>query len=304
MFNSLRTAMLLAAMTALFMGVGYMLGGGAGMMLAFVFAAATNFYAYWNADKIVLRMYRAQEVGDGHGAGAVRRYADIVQRLAQDAGLPQPKIYVIENDQPNAFATGRNPENAAVAATTGLLRMLNEQEIAGVMAHELAHVKNRDTLTMTVTATIAGAITMLANFALFFGGNRNNGGLIGALAIMIFAPMAAALVQMAISRGREYEADRIGAEICGQPEWLASALAKIANGAANIPNRTAERHPETGQLMIINPLSGQGRDNLFSTHPATQNRIERLMAMSGRERMAIDPDGPSPFEGKRRGPWG
>ncbi|MHA7872584.1 MAG: M48 family metalloprotease, partial [Hyphococcus sp.] len=212
--------MLLAALTALFMGVGYMLGGGAGMAIAFLFAAGTNFFAYWNADKMVLRMYKAQAVDESHGSGVIRRYAQRTRELAVNAGMPTPKIYVIENDQPNAFATGRNPENAAVAATTGLLRMLTEDEVAGVMAHELAHVKNRDTLTMTVTATIAGAITMLANFAMFFGGNRNNGGgIIGALAIMILAPMAAALVQMAISRGREYEADRIGAEICGNPEW-------------------------------------------------------------------------------------
>ncbi|MEZ5893157.1 MAG: zinc metalloprotease HtpX [Parvularculaceae bacterium] len=303
--NMLRTGMLLAALTALFMGVGYMIGGAGGMTLAFLFAAATNLFAYWNSDKMVLRMYRAQEVDENHASGAVRRYAGIVRELAANAGLPQPKVYVIDNPQPNAFATGRNPENAAVAATTGLLQMLSEKEIAGVMAHELAHVKNHDTLTMTITATIAGAITTLANFAMFFGGNRDNngGGIIGGLAIMILAPMAAALVQMAISRGREYEADRIGAEICGRPEWLASALAKISNGAARIPNMTAERHPETGQLMIINPLSGRGADNLFSTHPGTQNRIDRLMAMAGGS-VRLDPDGPSPFEGARKGPWG
>jgi len=300
--NSLRTFMLLAALTALFMGVGFLIGGRGGMTLAFLFAAGTNFFAYWNADKMVLRMYKAQEVDEAHASGVVRRYAQRTRELAVNAGMPVPKIYVIENNQPNAFATGRNPENAAVAATTGLLRMLTEEEVAGVMAHELAHVKNRDTLTMTVTATIAGAITMLANFALFFGGNRNNGGgIIGALAIMILAPMAAALVQMAISRGREYEADRIGAEICGNPEWLASALAKISQGAARIPNETAERHPETGQLMIINPLSGRGRDNLFSTHPATQNRIDRLMQMVGAPRAASYSSVPS--AGRQSGPW-
>ena len=245
-------------------------------------------------------MYKAEEVDGSHASGVVRRYAENTRALAEKAGMPVPKIYVIQNEQPNAFATGRNPENAAVAATTGLLRMLNEEEVMGVMAHELAHVKNRDTLTMTVTATIAGAITTLANFAMFFGGNRNNGGMIGALAIMILAPMAAALVQMAISRSREYEADRVGAEICGRPEWLASALAKISNGAARIPNETAERHPETGQLMIINPLNGQGADNLFSTHPATQNRIDKLMQMAGSVSAA-----PSvPTSGGGRGPWG
>ncbi len=305
MLNSLRTGALLAALTALFMGVGFLLGGGVGMAIAFVFAAGTNLWAYWNSDKMVLRMYRAKEIDPDQASGAVRRYALIVRELAENARLPAPKVYIIENDQPNAFATGRNPENAAVAATTGLLRILTENELAGVMAHELAHVKNRDTLTMTVTATIAGAITMLANFALFFrGGNRGAGGIIGALAIMILAPMAAALVQMAISRGREYEADRIGAEICGHPDWLASALAKISQGAARIPNATAERHPETGQLMIINPLTANGRDKLFSTHPATQNRIDRLMAMSNLGSVVMDPDGPSVFEGRRRGPWG
>lgn len=293
--NIFRTGILLAVLTALFGGVGYLLGGATGMLLALAFAAATNFFAYWNADKIVLKMYKAQPVDGAHASGAVRRYAEITAALADRAGLPQPKIYLIDSDQPNAFATGRNPENAAVAATTGLLRMLTEGEIAGVMAHELAHVKNRDTLTMTVTATIAGAITTLANFALIFGGNRNNGGFIGALAIMILAPLAAGLVQMAISRSREYEADRIGAEICGRPDWLASALAKISRGAAQIPNMTAERHPETGQLMIINPLSGRGADNLFSTHPATQNRIDRLMAMAG---------GPVAPAAPARGPWG
>lgn len=303
--NTLRTGMLLAFLTALFMGVGLMLGGATGMMLALLFAAGTNLFAYWNSDKMVLRMYKAQEVDESHASGAIRRYAQMTRELAQRAAMPVPKIYVIENDQPNAFATGRNPENAAVAATTGLLRMLTEQEIAGVMAHELAHVKNRDTLTMTITATIAGALTTLANFAMFFGGNRNAGGLIGALAVMILAPMAAALVQMAISRGREYEADRIGAEICGHPEWLASALAKISQGAARIPNETAERHPETGQLMIINPLSGRGRDNLFSTHPATQNRIDKLLAMrGGGYAQASSFGGSVPPSGGARGPWG
>jgi len=294
--NVFRTGILLAALAALFGVVGYLIGGAGGMMFALLFAAATNFLAYWNADKIVLRMYRAEQVDGSHASGAVRRYAETVSALATRAGLPEPKIYIIDSEQPNAFATGRNPENAAVAATTGLLRMLTEEEVAGVMAHELAHVKNRDTLTMTVTATIAGAITALANFALVFGGNRNNGGLIGALAIMLLAPLAAGLVQMAISRGREYEADRIGAEICGHPEWLASALAKISRGAAAIPNAVAERHPETGQMMIVNPLSGQGPDNLFSTHPATQNRIERLMAMAG--------GAAASFEARQRGPWG
>ena len=294
--NWMRTGILLAMLTALFGAVGYGLGGPGGMVMALIFAAGMNFFAYWNADKIVLRMYNAEEVDPAHASGAARRYAEIVTGLAERADLPQPKIYIIHSEQPNAFATGRNPENAAVAATVGLLRMLSDEEVAGVMAHELAHVKNRDTLTMTVTATIAGAITMLANFAFFLGGNRNNGGLIGALAVMILAPMAAGLVQMAISRSREYEADRVGAEICGRPEWLASALAKISNGAARILNPVAEMHPETGQMMIVNPLSGRGRDNLFSTHPATQNRIERLMAMAG--------GSGADFVRRERGPWG
>lgn len=298
--SQLRTYILLAALTALFGVVGYAIGGSGGMLMALAFAGASNLFAYWNADKIVLRLYRAQEVDRAHPSGVVRRYVEIVERLADGAAMPRPKITVIENDQPNAFATGRDPDHAAVAATTGLLRMLNDDEIAGVMAHELAHVKNRDTLTMTVTATIAGAITTLANFALFFGGNRDsNGGgnIIASLAMMFLAPLAAALVQMAISRGREYEADRIGAEISGRPEALAAALAKISHGAARIPNQTAEMHPETGQLMIINPLSGRGADNLFSTHPSTKNRIEKLMAMAG--------DGGA-IEARRatKGPWG
>ncbi len=296
----LRTYIMIAVLTALFGVIGYAIGGAGGMMLALLFAAGSNLFAYWNADKIVLRMYRAVEVDASHPSGAVRRYVAMVENLAANAGLPRPKITIIENDQPNACATGRDPEHAAVAATTGLLAMLNEDEIAGVMAHELAHVKNRDTLTMTLTATIAGAITTLANFAMFFGGSRgNNGGnLISTLAMMFLAPLAAGLVQMAISRGREYEADRIGAEISGCPDALASALAKISNGAARIPNRTAEMHPETGQLMIINPLSGRGADNLFSTHPSTENRIEKLMAMAGMARRAEH------APGKRGGPWG
>lgn len=295
-----RTGILLASLTALFGAIGLMLGGAGGMVLALIVALGMNVFSYWNADKIVLKMYKAVEVDPQRSQGVVRRYAEMTSELAHRAGMPQPKIYVIENPQPNAFATGRNPENAAVAATTGLLEMLSDEEVAGVMAHELAHVKNRDTLTMTVTATIAGAITMLANFALFFGGRREGaGGLIGALAIMFLAPMAAGLVQMAISRTREYEADKIGAEICGQPLWLASALAKISNGAARIVNDTAERHPATGQLMIINPLHGKGADNLFSTHPATQNRIDRLKELAGQMGQ-----GASEMSQRPRGPWG
>ncbi|WOF75749.1 zinc metalloprotease HtpX [Parvibaculaceae bacterium PLY_AMNH_Bact1] len=276
--NMTKTAILLAAMTALFMGIGFMIGGEAGAAIAFLIAAGMNVFAYWNSDKMVLRMHGAREVTEREAPNYVR----LVQRLAENANLPMPRTYIIETAQPNAFATGRNPENAAVAATTGLLNMLTPEELAGVMAHELAHIKNRDTLTMTVTATLAGAISMLANFALFFGNNRNNvGGLIGTLAIMILAPMAAALVQMAISRTREYSADQLGAEICGRPMWLASALQRIENGASRIDNDAAERNPATAHMFIINPLHAHKRDSLFSTHPATTNRVKKLKAMAG-----------------------
>ncbi len=277
----LKTAILLAGMTALFMGVGFMLGGEMGMIIALVVAAGMNLFAYWNSDQVVLRMYRARQV-DRRGA---RQFHGIVEQLAHNAGLPMPKVYVIDDPQPNAFATGRNPENAAVAATTGLLDRLSDEELAGVMAHELAHVKNRDTLIMTVTATIAGAISMLANFGLFFGafggGNRNNPlGIVGVLLVAILAPMAAMLVQMAISRSREYEADRIGAEICGRPLWLAAALEKIARGASTIDNRVAERNPATAHMFIINPLHAHKVDGLFSTHPNTANRVSRLRLLA------------------------
>ncbi len=277
--NLIRTAMLLAFMTALFMAVGYLIGGSGGMMIAFLIAAAMNFFSYWNADKMVLRMHHAVEVDEQNAP----EYYGIVRDLAARAGLPMPKTYLIQNPQPNAFATGRNPQNAAVAATTGLLERLSYEEVAAVMAHELAHVQHRDTLTMTITATLAGAISMLGNFAFFFGGNRDNNnplGLIGVLVAMIVAPLAAAMVQMAISRTREYSADRRGAEICGQPLWLASALDKIASSAQRIHNPDAERNPATAHLFIINPLSGERMDNLFSTHPATENRIAALQAMA------------------------
>lgn len=302
--NIFRTALLLAAMTALFMGVGFLIGGQQGMVIAFLVAAAMNVFSYWNADKLVLRMHNAREVDERTAPEFYR----MVRQLAANAALPMPKVYIIDNPQPNAFATGRNPENAAVAATTGLLEMLQPEEVAGVMAHELAHVKNRDTLIMTITATIAGAISMLANFGFFFGGNRENNnplGFVGVIVAMIVAPMAAMLVQMAISRTREYSADRLGAEICGRPDWLASALQKIAGGAARIPNMTAEANPATAHMFIINPLSGQRMDNLFSTHPATENRIAALMDFA-------QTAGPlaAPFEAEpavppvRRGPWG
>lgn len=290
--NHLKTFALLAALTALFGAIGLWLGGTGGMLIALAVAGAMNLFSYWNADKIVLKMYRAQPVDEQHPNAVVRTYvADVVQ-MARDAGLPRPAIAIIPNDQPNAFATGRNPAKAAVCATTGLLDMLTRDEIRGVMAHELAHVKNRDTLTMTVTATVAGAIAMLANFALFFGGGDDRerpGGIIGTLALMILAPMAAGLVQMAISRAREYEADRVGAEIAGDPVSLASALQKIEGWSKRIANPTAERNPASGQLFIINPLAGRGADNLFSTHPATGNRVRALMEMGGKAGVAQRP---------------
>jgi len=259
------------------MGAGYLLAGEAGMLIALLIAAGMNLFAWWNSGEAVLRYYRATEVD----ARSHPAFHGIVARLAQNSGLPMPRVYVIDNPQPNAFATGRGPENAAVAATTGLLRSLNEREVAGVMAHELAHVRNRDTLTMTVAATIAGAISMLANFALFFGNNRNNPlGIVGVLATMILAPLAALLVQSAISRSREYEADRGGAEICGEPLWLASALAKLQSGAAAIDNNAAEHNPATAHMFIVNPLHVHSVDGLFSTHPPMAERIARLQAMA------------------------
>ena len=278
MANGLRTGVLIAAMTALFLGIGYLIGGFGGAAIAFVIALGMNAFAYWNSDKMVLRMYGARQVDEASAPDLVK----MVKQLAQNADLPMPKVFIMDNDQPNAFATGRNPENAAVAATTGLLPRLTPQEVAGVMAHELAHVKNRDTLTMTITATLAGAISMLANFALFFGGSRNNPlGIIGAIALMILAPLAAAVVQMAISRAREYEADKMGAEICGRPLWLASALEKIEGFASRIDNNVAERNPASASLFIITPLHTQKSDALFSTHPNTANRVAALRAMAG-----------------------
>ena len=289
--NFFRTGILLAAMTALFMACGWLLGGEGGMIMALAIAAGMNFFAWWNSDKLVLRMYHAQEVGPNHPSG--QSLYRIVEQLARNADVPMPKVHVIENDQPNAFATGRNPENASVAATTGLLRNLTATEVAGVMAHELAHVRNRDTLTMTITATIAGAIGMLANFALFFGNRRDSPlGILGTLLVMFLAPMAAMFVQMAISRSREYEADRIGAEICGHPDWLADALYKMATGAQAIDNPEAENNPATAHMFIVNPLHAHKIDGLFSTHPPIGERIRRLREMAGQP----------PTES--RGPWG
>ncbi len=301
--NYLRTAILLAGLTALFMGVGYLIGGEGGAMIAFLVAAGMNLFSYWNADRLVLSMHDAHEVDERTAPDLVR----IVGELASRAGLPMPRVYLMDNPQPNAFATGRNPEHSAVAVTTGLLQHLSREETAGVIAHELAHIKNRDTLIMTITATIAGAISMLAQFGMFFGGHRdnNNGGagLIGTLAMVILAPIAAMLVQMAISRTREYSADETGAQIAGRPEWLASALAKLENAAHAIPNERAERNPAAAHLFIVNPLSGQRMDNLFSTHPATENRIAALQELARRMGQGWS-DGAPARQTPSRGPWG
>jgi len=307
--NHLKTYILLAALTALFAGVGWLIGGAGGMLIAILLAAGMNLFAYWNADKIVLRMYRAQPVDEATANPMLRRYLADIRALADRAGLPMPKVYVIDNPQPNAFATGRDPQHAAVAATTGLLSMLTAEEVRGVMAHELAHVKNRDTLTMTITATIAGAISALANFAMFFGGGRDengNGGMgiIGALAVALLAPLAAGLVQMAISRSREYEADRVGAEIAGDPHALASALEKIeAYARGGVVNMDAERNPATAHMFIINPLSGKGADSLFSTHPATANRVRQLMELGVRMGVSRSRGSFVPVTPARSGPW-
>jgi len=272
--NTLRTTMLLAALTALFMGLGYTIGGTGGAAVAFLIAAGMNLFTYWNADKIVLRMHGAKEVD----AAAAPQLHGIVSALAARGGLPTPKVYLIDSPHPNAFATGRNPENAAVAVTTGLLGMLSRDEVAAVMAHELAHVKNRDTLVMTMTATIAGAISMLANFGLFFRGNDSRGNLLAMLLAVIVAPFAAMLVQLAISRTREYGADKGGAAMHGDPRALASALAKLARGAAAVPSPFAARNPAAASLYIV-PGLGRG-DSWFSTHPATESRIALLEAMA------------------------
>ncbi len=278
MFNMLKTAVLMAAITALFMAIGSMVGGRQGMMLALIFALGMNFFSYWFSDRLVLKMYNAQEVDET----SAPQFYGMVRDLAQRAQLPMPKVYLIEEDAPNAFATGRNPEHAAVAATTGILRVLSERELRGVMAHELTHVRHRDILISTISATMAGAISMLANFAMFFGGRNgdNRPNPIVGLLVMILAPLAAGLIQMAISRAREFEADRGGAELSGDPRALASALQKIQGYAQGTRLETAERHPETAQMMIMNPLSGGGLRGLFSTHPSTEERVERLLAMA------------------------
>jgi len=279
MFNLMKTAILMAAITALFMVIGRLLGGQQGMVLALLLALGMNFFSYWFSDKMVLRMYNAQEVD----AQTAPQFYRMVQELAANAGLPMPRVYLINEDAPNAFATGRNPQHAAVAATTGILRVLTERELRGVMAHELAHVQHRDILISTISATMAGAIGMLANFAMIFGGRDEEGRPVNpvvSILVMILAPIAASLIQMAISRAREFEADRGGAEISGDPAALANALQKIHRYAQGIPLETAEAHPETAQMMIMNPLSGRGLSGLFSTHPSTEERVERLMALA------------------------
>ena len=281
MFNMMKTAILMAAITALFMAIGAMIGGRSGMMLALVVALGMNFFSYWFSDKMVLKMYNAREVDE---TSAPRFYA-MVRELAQRAQIPMPKVYLIDEAAPNAFATGRSPDHAAVAATTGIVNVLTDRELRGVMAHELAHVKHRDILLSTISATMAGAISMLANFAMFFGGRDSEGrpsNPIAGIAVAILAPLAASVIQMAISRAREFEADRGGAEISGDPAALASALDKIHRYAQGIPLHAAEAHPETAQMMIMNPLSGGGLRGLFSTHPATEERVARLMEMARR----------------------
>jgi len=279
MFNWVKTAMLMAAITALFVVIGGTIGGTKGMMLALIVALGMNFFSYWFSDKMVLRMYNAQEVDET----TAPQFYRMVRELAARAQLPMPRVYLINEDAPNAFATGRNPEHAAVAATTGILRVLSEREMRGVMAHELAHVKHRDILISTISATMAGAISALANFAMFFGGRDDEGrpsNPIASILVAILAPIAGALIQMAISRAREFEADRGGAEISGDPQALASALEKIHAYATGVPFPTAEANPATAQMMIMNPLSGGGIANLFSTHPATEERVARLMEMA------------------------
>jgi heat shock protein HtpX len=311
-----RTALLLAAMTALFVGIGFAIGGRQGMLIAFVLACGMNLFAWWNSDRVVLGMHNAQPIGP---QDAPRLY-QMTQALAERAGLPMPALYVIHEDQPNAFATGRSPEKGAVAVNTGLLDMMSEREVAGVIAHELAHIRHRDTLIMTMTATLAGAIGMLAQFGFMFGrgNNRNNAfGPIGTILLIVLAPIAAMLVQMAISRTREYVADAAAAEITGDPEGLASALLRLEDYKHGRVNEAAEANPASAHLFIINPLSGLRMDGLFSTHPATANRVAALQEIAAR----MGPGGPGPripqtgprvasrqsgpwSQGTRRNPWG
>jgi heat shock protein HtpX len=286
MINTFKTTILLALLTILLVMIGGALGGKGGMMIAFFMAVVMNFGSYWFSDKIVLRMYSAREISEQEQPN----FYGMVRRLAMQAGLPMPKVYIIPDDSPNAFATGRNPDHAAVAATEGILRILSSEELEGVMAHELAHVKNRDILISTIAATFAGAISMIGNmlqWGAMFGAGRGGdeegggiGGMIGSLAMAILAPLAAMLIQMAISRSREYLADETGAGICGQPLALAGALRKLHNAAHAIPLHDAR--PATAHLFIVNPLTGSGLASLFSTHPPMEERIARLEALAGK----------------------
>jgi heat shock protein HtpX len=276
--NYTKTALLLAALTAILVAMGAAVGGRSGLMVAFVVALMMNVMSLWKSDTMVLKMFKAQEVDDQTAPELVQ----LVRTLAQRAELPMPRVYIMNNPQPNAFATGRSPSRAAVCASTGLLETLNRDELAGVIAHELAHIKNRDTLTMAVAATIGGAVSMFAQYlqiGAIFGSGRNDDrgmGAIGTLAAMILAPLAAMVVQMSISRSREYAADRMGAQIAGNPLWLASALRKINAKARQIVNQRAENIPAAAHMFIINPLNGRGVDNWFSTHPNVDNRIAEL----------------------------
>jgi heat shock protein HtpX len=301
--NTLKTGILMSLLMGLFLVVGALVGGQAGMLIAFVLAAGMNLFAYWNSDKMLLRMYGARQV-DAHSAPELY---GLVARLAEAAKLPMPKVFISDNPQPNAFATGRNPEHAAVCVTEGLLARTSQEELAGVLAHELGHVRNRDTLTMTIVAVMAGAIGMLANFAFFMGGSRDRDhpmGLVGVLLVTLLAPFAAMLVQMAISRSREYEADRAGAEITGRPLWLAGALEKIERAARGTGNPAADANPATAHMFIINPLHG-GVGSLFASHPPTAERIARLRAMAGGAGVTIEaPSVPRIAPTAGRGPWG
>lgn len=289
--NTLRTGILMAALTGLFLAVGGALGGSQGMAIALAFALAANLFAYWNSDKVLLSMYGAREVNAQSAPDLYR----LVEQLAAKAGLPMPRVYIADNPQPNAFATGRSPEHAAVCVTSGLLGQVNQEELAGVLAHELGHVKHRDTLTMTITAVMAGAISMLANMAFFMGGGRDRNnplGIAGMLLVTLLAPIAAVLVQAAISRSREFDADKAGADITGRPLWLASALSRIDTAAQRIDNYPADANPATAHMFIINPLHG-GLSGLFASHPSTEERVARLRAMAGGDAVPV-----------RKGPWG
>jgi heat shock protein HtpX len=297
--NRFKTYVLMSMLMGLFLVVGAAIGGASGMLLAFVIAAGMNLFAYWNSDRMLLSMYGARAVDENSSPGLLR----LVSRLAAEAGLPIPKIYIAQNPQPNAFATGRNPSHAAICVTSGLLAQVNSDELAGVIAHELGHVRNRDTQTMTITAVIAGAVGMLANFAFFMGDNRGNNplGFVGKLLVIMLAPVAALLVQCAVSRSREFEADRAGAEITGRPLWLANALGKIDQAARGTENAPADANPATAHLFIVNPLHG-GLSGLFASHPSTQERIARLRAMPSRESGGAE--APQIAAVPRRGPWG